>query len=197
MTKPEESQLLTSTLDEFSGQSDVRRILADHMGQVITPEIAASLEIACRKASEPLSEKIKRLGEKLVSLPPVDCPIRHYFADGLFAREIRIKKGVTVLGVVHKAESVIVVSKGRLVAATESGPKTYKAGDTMVCKPGMQNAVTALEDSIWTNFYPNPDNETSIEVLAERYTESTLSQLLGGKDNVQRLNFLQNSRLEV
>ncbi len=132
-------------------------------------------------------QSIERLEGVLRNAPPIDCPVNHYFAPGLFAREISIPAGTVVVGAVHKADSLIVLSKGRLLIATEAGPVEISAPHTRPCKAGSKNAVTTLEDSVWTNFYPNPDDETDLAKLAERFTESKADELLGGCNNKQAI----------
>lgn len=134
-----------------------------------------------------MRQKVDQLESSMLALPQVDCPIKHYFAPGLYAREISIPAGTVVTGAVHKTENLIVVSKGRLRIVTEDGTREVVAGDTLVCKVGMKNAVVALEDSRWTNFLANPGNETDTDLLTEVYTESKASELLGGRDNKQLL----------
>lgn len=138
-----------------------------------------------------LREQIERFGKTILHDEPVEAPIRHYFVDGLFAREISIRAGCSIVGAVHKADSLIVISKGRLIMATEDGPKEIAAPHTHICKAGTQNAVHVLEDCVWTNFHPNPDNETDIAVLVQRYTEAAVDQLIGGKNNAQVLAVAQ------
>lgn len=132
-----------------------------------------------------MREKVDRLETAVCALLQVDCPVRHYFAPGLYAREMTIPAGTVVTGAVHKFENIIVVSMGRLQIVTDTGTREVKAGDTLICKPGMKNAVVALDDSRWTNFLPNPDNITDTDKLTEIYTESKACELLGGAQNKQ------------
>lgn len=146
-----------------------------------------------------LRERVERFAETIIHDEQVECPVRHYFAPGLFAREMSIPAGpagTSVVGAVHKADSLIVLSKGRLIMATDDGPLEISAPHTRHCKAGSKNAVHVLEDCVWTNFYPNPDNETDIGVLCERFTETTSDQLLGGANNAQALALAQK-RAEI
>ena len=142
-------------------------------------------------------EKAERLERAMLALPQADCPVRHYFAPGLYAREMTIPQGVTVTGAVHKTEHLIVVSMGLLRVSTEGGWRDVAAGETITCKPGMKNAVYALEDSRWTNFLPNPGNETDTDKLTELFTESKASELLGGTDNKQLLAQAELQKVEA
>jgi hypothetical protein len=142
-------------------------------------------------------KKAERLERAMLALPQADCPVRHYFAPGMYAREMTIPKGVTATGAVHKTEHLIVVSMGLLRVSTEGGWRDVAAGETIVCKPGMKNAVHALEASRWTNFLPNPDNCTATDQLTELFTESKASELLGGTDNMQLLAQAAAERIEA
>ena len=139
------------------------------------------------QVAKPMRERVEALEASMLHLEQVDCPVRHFFAPGLYAREMSIPAGTVVTGAVHKTENLIVVSKGRLRIVTEDGTKEVTAGDTLTCKVGMKNAVVALEDSRWTNFMVNPSNETDPDKLVEIMTESKASELLGGKNNRQLL----------
>lgn len=132
-----------------------------------------------------MREKVERLEQSMLHLPQVDCPIRHHFAPGLYAREITIPKGTTVTGAVHKTEHLVVVSMGRLQVMTDEGSKEVGAGEVFTCRAGMKNAVYAIEDSRWTNFLPNPTDEQDPDKLTLVFTESKPSELLGGADNKQ------------
>ncbi len=73
---------------------------------------------------------------------------------------------------------------------------TLEAPCTVTVKPGAKNAALALEESVWTNFLPNPDNETDTDRLVEVFTHSKASELLGGKDNPQLIAQREREKLE-
>lgn len=128
-------------------------------------------------------ERVERLGEELKAVPQVDCPIRHHFAPGVYAREITIPKGTVLVGAVHKRDNLVVLSAGRLRLVTEDGTVEIAAPHTRVCKAGAKNAAVALEDSVWTNFFAT--DETDPGKLVELLTESKASDLIGGSTNLQ------------
>lgn len=130
--------------------------------------------------------RVLAIERRVQQMDQVDCPVRHYFIPGMYAREIRIPAGTVLTGAVHKHESIVVLSAGRLVLATENGPLEVAAPFTMICHPGAKNLATALEDSVWTNFFVT--DETDLDKLVEELTESTAAELLGGADNVQLNN---------
>jgi hypothetical protein len=129
--------------------------------------------------------KVDRLEQALYGVPQVDCSVRHYFAPGMYAREITIPAGTVLTGAVHKMTNLAVLSKGRMLLATEGGAIEIQAPHTLTVHPGAKNAATAIEDCVWTNFLPNPTNETDVDKLVEVFTESKAADLIGGAQNVQ------------
>jgi hypothetical protein len=130
-------------------------------------------------------ERVERLQEAMNAAPQVDCPVRHYFAPGLFAREITIPAGTCLVGAVHRTENLAVLSSGRLRLVTDDGVIEVSAPAVLTIRAGVKNAALAIETAVWTNFFPNTDNENDIEKLVTRLTESTSGDLLGGKTNQQ------------
>lgn len=121
----------------------------------------------------------------LTAAPQAECPVRHYFAPGLFAREITIPQGTVLVGAVHKTENLAVLSAGVLSLVTDAGPVVIRAPHTLTVKPGAKNCAIALETAVFTNFFANPTDETDIAKLVEMLSESTLDELLGGFKNPQ------------
>lgn len=132
-----------------------------------------------------MRQKVHRLEQALMKVPQVDCPVRHHFAPGIYAREINIPAGTALVGVVHKVDNLVIVSQGRLRLVTDEGAREVSAGEVLLCRAGTKNAAVALEDTRWTNIMANPDNEQSTAVLTERYTCATEDQLIGGANNAQ------------
>lgn len=143
-----------------------------------------------------MRQKVDRLEKSMYDMPQAECPVRHYFAPGLYAREITIPKGVTLVGAIHKSENLAILSKGKLELVTDTGTVTIEAPWIGTVKPGTKNAAVALEEAVWTNFLPNPDNETDTDRLTEVFTHSKASELLGGKDNPQLIAQRAREQLE-
>ena len=130
-----------------------------------------------------MRQRVEKLEQSLMEMPQVDCPVRHYFAPGLYAREISIPKGTVLTGAIHKTEHIAILSAGRLQLATDSGTIEISAPHTLTVRPGQKNAALALEDSVWTNFFPT--TETDTDKLVGLLTESKACELLGGSNNAQ------------
>lgn len=130
-----------------------------------------------------MREKVEQLEQAMFGLPQVHCPVDHFTAPGMIARRMQIPAGTAVTGAIHKLEHLIVIAKGRLRIVTDEGTRDVSAGDVITCKPGMKNAVTALEDSAWVNLFAL--DETDPDRLVELVTESKAEDLLGQPKNKQ------------
>ena len=78
----------------------------------------------------------------------------HYFANGLYCREITIPKGMCLTGKIHKTEHINIISKGDISIITEDGTARIKAPHTIVSKPGTKRAGYAHEETVWTTIHP-------------------------------------------
>lgn len=97
-------------------------------------------------------------------------PVKHEFCDGLYARTMSVPGGTVITGAVHKSENFLVVRQGRGVIGTLGGLKWYAEGDMFKSKPGSKNFAYVEEDSVFTTFHSNIENETDPEILWEKYT---------------------------
>ena len=118
-------------------------------------------------------------------LDPVILPLKHHFADGIYAREMFLPAGALITGAVHKTKHMCILSQGRVRVATDDGPVELVAPATLIAYPGAKRAIYALEDSVWTNIHAT--TETDLDKLVEELTESTAAELQGGAANTQLL----------
>ena len=179
----------------MSNITPLRKTIASYLGQVLTPEIAAEIELAVELVPlESMRSKVVRLEKSMLTMEQAECPVRHYFAPGQYAREITIPSGAVLIGAIHKTDNLVILSKGCLRLVTETGTVDIRAPHTMLCKAGSKNAAVALEDSVWTNFFPT--DETDTDALVELLTEAKASELLGGSENKQLLVQAERNKLE-
>jgi hypothetical protein len=136
--------------------------------------------------------KVERIEDEIAKLPQAEVRIRHYFAPGLYAREMTIPANVMLTGAVHKTEHLSTVSAGRiLVFDGVSPPVEIRASHTFISQPGAKRFGIALEETVWTTYHPT--NTTDLDALCEELTESTTAELLGGARNKQLLMQKQES----
>tara|TARA_R110000868_G_scaffold345083_1_gene606185 strand:- start:5171 stop:5602 length:432 start_codon:yes stop_codon:yes gene_type:complete len=137
------------------------------------------LESVTVTPTTPTREQIVRLEKLLLQGPTIEIPPKHYFADGLYAREITIPAGVVLTGKIHRTEHINVVSKGCITVWTEEGMKKLSAPSTFVSSPGTKRAGYAHEETVWTTFHSSPFNERDLVRLEETFIVPENNQLEG------------------
>lgn len=99
-------------------------------------------------------DKILILEDAMRRMPQVEIPPVHYFAKGLYAREILVPKGTLITGMLHATETIGVMSKGSMVIVNEDGSRVIvNAPYTHVGKVGWKRVGYALEDVVWTTIH--------------------------------------------
>jgi quercetin dioxygenase-like cupin family protein len=95
-------------------------------------------------------DKIMELERTMRVMPQVEIPVRHYFAQGVYAREICIPKGAIITGMIHRQSQINLCLKGDISIVTEEGERRFKSGETIVSPPGTKRAAYAHEETVWT-----------------------------------------------
>lgn len=116
-----------------------------------------------------------RLQAACAELPPVDFPLQHVFAPGVYARTIQLPMGSIILGKIHKHKHLNILSKGKVKVLTEEGGVEELEGPvTLVSPPGTKRAVVALTDAVWTTIHLTDSTnlkEIEEETIAKTYEE--------------------------
>lgn len=128
-----------------------------------------------------MREKVDRLEAEMRKLPTIEIPVRHYFATGLYAREITIPAGVVAVGKIHKTQHINVLSKGAVTMVTPTGSAYVEAPYTWVVEPGKKAAAYAHEETVWTSFCVNPTDERDLEKLEAALIRPTYVDALEGE----------------
>lgn len=115
--------------------------------------------------SRTIREKLDALEAEMKKYKQVEMPPRHYFAKGLYAREITIPAGTLLTGKIHTTQHINIISKGDISVLTEHGPKRVQAPCTLISPPGTKRAGYAHTDTVWTTIHANPTDETDPDVL--------------------------------
>jgi len=142
-----------------------------------------------------MRQKVEQLEREIAQLEPIECPVVHHFAPGLYAREMTIPAGTILTGAVHKTEHLSIISAGRIAFTTDEGVKEVSAPYTFVSKPGAKRAGVAIETTVWTTLHVT--TETDLDQLCRDLTESQPSELMGGKDNIQVIANAKRKALEA
>lgn len=107
------------------------------------------------------------------------CPLKHVFAPGgdckhVYAREILLPAGLTIVGKIHKHAHLNMLMKGRVSVFTEKGREDFTGPLTMVSQAGTKRAVYAHEDTIWVTVHLTNSTdleEIEAEIIAKDFAE--------------------------
>ncbi len=92
----------------------------------------------------------------------------HYFAPGIYARELHIPAGMTLTGKIHKYAQLNILSYGKMQVLTEDGIKEVEAPFTVVSPAGTKRIAYAHTDCVWTTILNT--NETNPDLIEKIFT---------------------------
>ena len=103
--------------------------------------------------------------EKPIVSDSMLIPIRHFFMDGVYVREMTMYKDTVVVGAIHKHLHMCFLLTGKITVVNEEETVDHIAPCFIVSTPGIKRVLYAHEDSIWYNTHKNPSNTEDVEEL--------------------------------
>tara|TARA_R110000737_G_C14582555_1_gene485953 strand:- start:718 stop:1206 length:489 start_codon:yes stop_codon:yes gene_type:complete len=92
---------------------------------------------------------------------------KHSFAEGLYMREMRMKKGQLGFSAIHKHSYGFFLLTGVLAASNEKGVEEFIAPCYVISPQGAKRIVYAAEDCVITTVHANPTNTEDLDELAK------------------------------
>lgn len=130
-------------------------------------------------------EHVEKLQAALAKLPQATIETRHYFADGMYCREVVRPRDTLIVGKVHKREHFYIVLSGEVTVTGDGGPpQRIKAPRIIVSQPGTKRAVYAHEDSICITVHRTDLKD--IELIEKEIVEDDPTALFDAYNNVKR-----------
>lgn len=121
-------------------------------------------ELLARRAAE--SQVLNAADAVLACFPQVECRVVHAFTKGMYIRECHVPAGTVLTSKIHKTNHPFVITAGDISVWTEGqGWVRHKAPYKGITEPGTRRLLFAHEDTIWTTYHPNPDDETDLDVI--------------------------------
>ena len=124
----------------------------------------ASLEQAICLAADGVSAVVGTKEKPIVRDSDL-IPIKHYFMDGVYVREMTMKKGIAVVGAIHKHLHMCFLLTGRVTVVNEKETIDHVAPCFIIATPGTKRVLYAHEDSVWFNTHKNPTNTEDLDKL--------------------------------
>jgi len=101
----------------------------------------------------PSKEQIEKLQSEMSKMPQVELETEHYFSGGMYCRKLIRPAGTLIVGKVHLKDHFFMCAKGEIIAWSEKGMKTLKAGDIIESKQGTKRVTYAVTDAIGITFH--------------------------------------------
>ena len=101
----------------------------------------------------PSKEQIDKLQFEMAKMPQVELETEHYFSGGMYCRKLIRPAGTLIVGKVHLKDHFFMCAKGEIIAWSEKGMKTLKAGDIIESKQGTKRVTYAVTDAIGITFH--------------------------------------------
>lgn len=103
----------------------------------------------------PTYAQIRELEAAIVEqMEPVEAPVTHHFADGIYGREMLIPAGTILTGKIHRFSTLNLLLKGDITVTTPEGVRRIQAPAIFVSPPGCKKVGYAHTDVIWVNVHP-------------------------------------------
>lgn len=154
----------------------------------------------------PSRETVLRFEAALKPLPQVDCPLKHTFAPGMYAREIKLPADTFIVGKIHKHAHLNIITRGRCVVVTEFGKREIDATHgpvTFTSEAGAKRALYVHEETVWTTIHAVNSTdlaEIEREIIAPSYPEldefmaRELEQLVSAQEREGRVSLRHGSQ---
>lgn len=126
-------------------------------------------------------KNLDQVEKAIMQAESVECPITHYFVNGVYCREMFMPKGVVLTSKIHLSMHPFILSKGKIAVVDNNGePQIIEAPYLGVTFPGTRRIIYSYEDSVWTTIHrtdvkPESDSDEDIERAANK-VESLIIQ---------------------
>ena len=119
---------------------------------------------------------VAALEHELGKLPQLKPEMRHYWAPGVYAREIFLPAGVCVTGKIHLHAHMSVVL-GDITVGTAFGQERITGFDIRLAPAGVKRAVLTHADTWWVAIHANPTNERDLAKLEAMFIAKDYDEL--------------------
>jgi len=103
------------------------------------------------------------------------APLRHFFGDNLYIREITMEKGMLILSKIHKTTHPYFVMSGHVAVLTGDGMAEIQAPFCGITPAGTQRLLYIREETIWITVHST--SETDLEKIEDQIIAKTFDEL--------------------
>ncbi len=118
-----------------------------------------------------IHEKVFKAEALMLQMPQRELEVKHYFSQGVYARELYIPKDTILVGKLHKYIQLNILSKGDISVLIDEEVKRIQAPFTVVSPAGTKRIAYTHEDSVWITIHGT--NETDVGLIEEIFTANS------------------------
>jgi len=111
------------------------------------------------------------------TFPQAEIVTNHYFAGGIYEREIIVPAGTIITGKIHLTEHLAKLVKGTLTIFSETERGTFTGPVTFKSMPGVKRVGYAHDEVVFSTFHHVGD-ETDIEAIEDALVVETPEEYL-------------------
>lgn len=134
----------------------------------------------------PTREQIQKLQETMLPMQTEQPEPRHFFAPGMYMRELIVPAGMLMVGKIHKHAHFLMVLKGKAEVISEFGRQMVEAGHLSVSPAGVKRVVLALEDTQFVTVHVNKNDSQDLEIIESEHIEPEVLSL-NDKDKQEQI----------
>lgn len=123
-----------------------------------------------------MREKVAAIEIEMRKRETLELPVRHYFSQGVYARELFIPKGTLLTGKIHKYAQLNIMSAGDISVLTDDGVQRVQAPFTIVSPAGTKRIAYAHEDTVWTTIHGT--DETDVDKIEMHFIAQSETEYL-------------------
>lgn len=116
-------------------------------------------------------DKIWQLEAVVQQLPQCEIGIKHYFADGVYLREMSAPAGAVITGKIHKHSQINVLSQGSMSVVLGDKTERVSAPFTISAPAGSKRAFFCHTDCVWSTILGTRETDPD-KIEAEMTTNS-------------------------
>jgi quercetin dioxygenase-like cupin family protein len=79
----------------------------------------------------------------------VDLLTKHFFSDGLYAKQMSLPKGYEAISHAHNYNHLSLLAAGKVIVRTDDSVSEYTAPACIEISAGVHHSITALENVVW------------------------------------------------
>jgi len=122
-------------------------------------------EVSDQSDALPTREKIQSLQEAMLHMQSEQPEPRHFFAPGMYLRELTVPAGMLMVGKIHKHEHFLLVLRGRAAVISEFDRVVVEAGHISNSPAGVKRIVLALEDTQFVTVHVNKEDSQDLTII--------------------------------